>query len=120
MDKFSENIFKKAIKQAIVNSVKKNIWPPPRPSFLTNYLVKPMGKFIDLWIKEVNGKIIVFFKLENYKKPKELNIEKIFNQGVFWTAFFDVDHYRDISVNPIKFDNLAISDKAIFLEKYLK
>ncbi|MDO8467287.1 MAG: hypothetical protein Q7S83_04075 [bacterium] len=121
MDKDSEDILKKAIKQAIANSTKRtNVWPPPQPSFLTNYLVKSIGTFIDLSIKETGGKIVVFFQLQNYKKPPQLDTEKIFKQGVFWTAFFDVENYRDTPANISNFEQLALSDQVIFLKKYLK
>lgn len=130
MDKSCEDILKKAFRQAITNSMKRtNVFLLPRgeietqiqyPSFLTKYLRKPMGRFIDLWIKEINERTVVFFQLENYKKTPRLDVEQIFNQGVFWTAFFNVESYKSIPVNINNFNRLVFSDQVLFLKKYIK
>lgn len=121
MDKDSEDILKRAIEQAIKNSTKTtNDWPSPQLYFLTNHLRKPTGKFLDLSIKELNGQIVVFFQLENYKKQTKFNIEKIFKEGVFWTAFFDVEDYKAIQTKIRNFEKLTLSDKINFFRKYLK
>ncbi len=120
MNKDSEEILKKAIKQAISNSTKRtNAWPPPKPYFLTNYLKKPIGEFIDLSIKEIDGRVIVFFQLSNYKKPPKLDIEEIFRQWIFWMAFFDVESYKSIPYNIIDFEKQTLSEQINFLKDHI-
>ncbi|KKQ38473.1 MAG: hypothetical protein US56_C0042G0001, partial [Candidatus Moranbacteria bacterium GW2011_GWF2_37_7] len=106
MNNKSEEIIKKSIEQAIINAVSKKIYPPQQPGFLGRFLKKSPGKYIDLNIEEdKSGCNKIIFKLENYKNPVSIDLEKIF-EGIFWTEFFDADKYTEVSEYVDKFEKL--------------
>lgn len=118
-----KEIIKKSIEQTINNAIGRGIWPPLlNASFFGGFLKKSPGKYLDLTINsDSDGRIKVLFKLENYKKLVSIDIENIFERGIFWTEFFDVDEYREVSKYIKQFEKLnGWDEKANFLNKYLK
>ena len=113
------NILKAIIQRAVGNSDMSDYprLPHQRPAFLTNTLNKSMGKYEGFIIEEIEGEYFVFFKLSNYVKPVKRNLLEIMKNGVFFTAFWGVENFRDI---PKKFNVHKDDGTLNFLYQYFK
>lgn len=111
------NILKAIMQRAIDNSDMSNYprLPHQKPAFLTNELKKPMGKYRGFNIKEINGEYFIFFDLSNYAKPAKRKLLDIMKHGVFFTAFWGVENFREI---PKKFNALEDDGSLEYLYKY--
>lgn len=99
----SENI-RRIVQQAVDNSEMSD-YPridTKKPYFITNHLTKPMGKYNGFKVIEEEGEYIIAFNLSSYKKPKRISLSTLLEDkmGVFLSAFWGVDSYREINNPP--------------------